>query len=343
MGCVACWADEYCAPMSADHVAEAGPSSVDCPVCGHPDMRWLPHSWSLVDVAFCTKCSVCVQRGAIPAPGAVLGRYRRGEYWRSHSRMGRSLEHGLLLWREFAVVSRLFEVEDMLGQPVSSGAAVLEVGCGPGELLSRLRRERSCKVWGLEPSPREAYLARSRYGINVVSADGSFLPYCCTFDLILAFHVLEHVSDPVAVVRELLGFLSFDGHLVLECPNLASPTAGMPLVQFFEPAHIWTFSLSALKRIVYSAGGQVVRHSDSGFIRMLVTKASSDDHQASFEPHDNAQASEHGEAVWKRLDQYATSYRWSWTRAWWAWSRFVVGIRILMLLTGNMLGVVGKR
>ena len=329
--------------MSADHVAEAGPSSVDCPVCGHPGMRWLPHSWSLVDVAFCTKCSVCVQRGAIPAPGAVLGRYRRGEYWGSHSRMGLSLEKGLLLWREGAAVRRLEEIEVMLGRPVPPSAVVLEVGCGPGELLWLLRRERMCQVWGLEPSPREAYLAQSMHGIRVVSADGSSLPYRCTFNLILAFHVLEHVSDPVGVIRELLGLLSSDRQLVLECPNLASPTGGMPLVQFFEPAHIWTFSHSALERIVYLAGGVVARSSDSGFIRMLVNKASSDDHQAAFERDDNALVSEHGEAVWKRLDQYATSYRWSWIRVWWAWSRFVVGIRILMLLTGNMLGVVGKR
>lgn len=329
--------------MTDEHVSETGATSAGCPICGHQRLRWLPRTWARARVALCIRCPVAVQLGAIDARASVLQRYRRGDYWRTQSRLGRNLEHGLLLWREVAAVRRLEEIEAMLGRSVPSGTAVLEVGCGPGELLSLLRRERICQVWGLEPSPREAYLAQSRHGIRVVSADGSSLPYRCSFNLILAFHVLEHVSDPVAVVRELLGFLSFDGHLVLECPNLASPTAGMPLVQFFEPAHIWTFSLSALKRIVYSAGGQVVSHSDSGFIRMLVTKASSDDHQASFEPHDNAQASEHGEAVWKRLDQYATSYRWSWTRAWWVWSRFVVGIRILMLLTGNMLGVVGKR
>ena len=302
-------------------------------------MWFLPVLWARVPFAFCNRCPVAVQLGAVNAPVQVLERYRRGDYWRAHSRLGRNLEHGLLLWREGAVLRQLKEVEAILGRPVSRGAVVLEVGCGPGELLSVLRRERSCHVWGLEPSPREAYLAHSRYGINVVSADASRLPYRCTFDLILAFHVIEHVSDPVGVIRELLGLLSSDGQLVLECPNIASPTGGMPLVQFFEPAHIWAFSRSALERIVHAAGGLVERHSDSGFIRMLVTKDPKAHHQAPANLEENSYATDHGEAVWSRLDHYATSYQWSWSRATWVWSRLVVGIRIMMLLTGNVLSV----
>ena len=288
-------------------------------------------------LAYCTRCPVAFQPGAIHAPVEVLDRYRHGDYWRSQSRVSRIVERGLLLWREVAVVRRLQELEAMLKQPVSRGAAVLEVGSGPGELLWLLRRERGCQVWGVEPSPREAHLAQSRHGINVASADGLRLPYRCTFDLILAFHVLEHVAEPIGVIREMLGLLSPAGQLVIECPNLASPSGGMPLVQFFEPAHIWTFSRSALERIVSLAGGVVERHSDSGFIRMLVTKDPKIPHQAPLNPEENAHAMDHGEAVWAHLDRYSSSYQWSLARACWVWSRLIVGIRILMLLAGSVL------
>ena len=325
--------------MTDEHGSETGATSAGCPICGHQSLRWLPRTWALARVAFCIRCPVAVQLGAIDAPASVLQRYRRGDYWRTQSRLGRNLEHGLLLWREVAAVRLLEEIEAMLGRSVPPGTAVLEVGCGPGELLSLLRRERICQVWGLEPSPREAYLAQSRHGIRVVSADGSSLPYRCSFNLILAFHVLEHVSDPVGVVRELLGLLSSGGQLVLECPNIASPTGGMPLVQFFEPAHIWTFSHSALERIVYLAGGVVACRSDSEFIRILVTRDLKIPHPTPFTNGTNTHTMDHGEAVWRQLNRYASTYPCSWSRAGWVWSRLVVGICILMLLARDALHV----
>jgi len=249
------------------------------------------------------------------------------------------VERGMLLWREFAAERRLTEIEELLGQPVSQNATVLEVGCGPGELLSRLRWARNNHVWGIEPSPREAYLARSRHEINVVSADALRLPYTCKFDLILTFHVLEHVADPVGVIREMLGLLEPEGKLVIECPNLASPSGGMPLVRFFEPAHVWTFGSHALGQVVHLAGGVTVRHSASDFIRMLVTKDPGVSHHAPSDRQVKAGTTDHGEAVWNKLNRYATSYQWSWVRAGWLWSRAVVGVRVSLLLARYLLRV----
>ena len=327
---------------TSDKMSVMSTTSIACPVCGYSELRWLPDTWSFVHVAFCIRCPVAVQLDAIHSPAAVLDRYRHGDYWRSQSRLSRTVEKALLLWREFASVRRLRELEELLGHPLPRDVAVLEVGCGPGELVALLRRERSEHAWGVEPSPREAHLAQANHGINVVSADAARLPYRCAFDLILAFHVLEHVADPVGVVREMLSLLGPRGKLVIECPNLASPSGGMPLVRFFEPAHVWTFGSHALGQVVHLAGGVTVRHSDSDFLRMLVTKDLGVSHHAPSDRQVKVGTTDHGEAVWNKLNRYAASYQWSWSRAGWLWSRAVVGARVSLLLAGNMLRVRGK-
>ena len=40
------------------------------------------------------------------------------------------------------------------------------------------------------------------------------------FDLITAFHVIEHVKNPIAILKDLFSYLNENGLLVLEVPNI---------------------------------------------------------------------------------------------------------------------------
>ncbi len=96
--------------------------------------------------------------------------------------------------------------------------------------------------------------------------DISYVPYSQLrahgrFDLVLARHVLEHVSNPKKLVAEWLGFLTPKGRLYIEVPNLLSATAKLagprwPL--WYVPKHLSHFTAHTLRRIVEAAGGDAL-------------------------------------------------------------------------------------
>ena len=57
---------------------------------------------------------------------------------------------------------------------------------------------------------------------------------------------------------------------------------------------------------------------------------------------EHIRVTDHGVAVWNKLNRYAASYQWSWSRSGWLWSRAVVGAHVSLLLAENMLRVRGK-
>ncbi|MDX6609341.1 MAG: hypothetical protein QOF85_1266 [Solirubrobacterales bacterium] len=139
---------------------------------------------------------------------------------------------------------------------------LLELGPGRGFFLDAVRR-RGFDPIGVEPSPELAARARSDFGVEVKQGflDEVDLPRDC-FDNICMFHVLEHVEEPLALLRQLAGRLRTDGLLVIEVPNLASAMArrradGWGAVQPSN-LHISHFTPMSLRRVIERSGFEVL-------------------------------------------------------------------------------------
>ncbi|UCE87547.1 MAG: class I SAM-dependent methyltransferase [Deltaproteobacteria bacterium] len=80
------------------------------------------------------------------------------------------------------------------------GAAVLDVGCGRGDNLRRLRRYGG-RALGIDPSlPR---LLEARHIAPAAAACGESLPWADqSFDMVYISHVLHHAADMGAVLEE---------------------------------------------------------------------------------------------------------------------------------------------
>jgi 2-polyprenyl-3-methyl-5-hydroxy-6-metoxy-1,4-benzoquinol methylase len=105
---------------------------------------------------------------------------------------------------------------------VSTPGRLLDVGCGSGEFLTRMR-QKGWRVQGTEFDPEAARKAGETHGIDVDLGDICDIGYAAEqFDAITARHVIEHVRDPGLFLAECWRILKPGGRLVFLTPNADS-------------------------------------------------------------------------------------------------------------------------
>ena len=83
-----------------------------------------------------------------------------------------------------------------------------------------------------------------------------------SFDFVHMSHVLEHVTEPLATLREVARLLRPGGRVYIETPNIDSLGFRWAREYWFPlevPRHLWLFSPRTLTRAVTSAGLSVSR------------------------------------------------------------------------------------
>ena len=132
----------------------------------------------------------------------------------------------------------------------------LEIGCGDGWMLETLRRM-GWWVVGTERSPQSAVRARS-LGLDVrvgELAGWGFAPQ--SFDLVILWHALEHLHDPLGTLIEVRRRMRPTGRLVVAVPNVASWQARVSGRRWFHldlPRHLYHFDPQTLTAMLGRAG-----------------------------------------------------------------------------------------
>lgn len=109
----------------------------------------------------------------------------------------------------------------VIGRFVRPRGKFLEIGCGTGFVLSRLKRDfPETALTGSELFDTGLGYARQRLpGVELLQMDARALPYTAEFDGIGAFDVLEHIAEDERVLSEIHRALRPGGHVVVSVPQ----------------------------------------------------------------------------------------------------------------------------
>jgi 2-polyprenyl-3-methyl-5-hydroxy-6-metoxy-1,4-benzoquinol methylase len=121
--------------------------------------------------------------------------------------------------------SRLIGYRYQTLKPFFRGISALELGIADGQMTARLL-EHFARVTGLEGSAKfiaevEAQLA-ARERLHLIHTLFEEFQTAERFDTVLVMHVLEHVEDPVGLLRLAATWLAPDGVLLINVPNARS-------------------------------------------------------------------------------------------------------------------------
>lgn len=153
------------------------------------------------------------------------------------------------LSRYFDAKSRhIFEVNN-------TSRKLLDIGCGNGEFL-RFANRFGWNVVGLDFDKAAVLEARSD-GLDVRHGSIDVIDKKEKFDFISLSHVIEHVYDPVELIRTCYSLLNNGGTLWLETPNIDS--IGYALYNsnwrgLEPPRHAMLFNKESLSEILLNAG-----------------------------------------------------------------------------------------
>ena len=132
------------------------------------------------------------------------------------------------------------KVLELFDQP---GGKVVDVGCGPAEMMEELRK-RGCSFWGVDPSARMLEIARTRVReddfVHLIQGSATRLAFPDNFfDAALCMGVIDAVREPRKAVREMLRVLRLGGSLIISFTNRRSPYAWWRSSVFYPLVSKW--------------------------------------------------------------------------------------------------------
>lgn len=268
-----------------------------CYLCGSPGaslyeqlhdrLYGTPGTWSLV------RCSnaACGLVWLDPAPaeddlGQVYENYFTHDSsepaWRSRNPLYRAWVNVGALYRaaiNTTAMGKARQQADAFFLADVKPGRLLDVGCGDGSLMARLR-DKGWQVEGQETDSSAADFARRKHGLTVhVGLLHSLALPGNSYDAVTLSHVIEHVYDPIALLAECRRVLKPGGKLVALTPNFDSyghAHFGKNWVALDPPRHLNLFTANTLAQVAHRAGFDGVKVTTNAVRAQYISVSSED-------------------------------------------------------------------
>lgn len=213
--------------------------------------------------AACPQCA-CWVLTPRPSPDEI-GRYY-GKYYDDEQLSSMRRRYETRPARRAGAVSRLRALGflrrmDRLGVSLGAGARTLDVGCGLGAFPRFLRDMTGVEARGVDFSPACRDFAEEVHGVEVDVGELAAQAYPDGhFDVVTAWHVLEHVYDPQAELAEMARIIKPGGWVMIEVPTigLAGALFRSRWLYLQAPTHLFHFRPAALRTMLEDAGFEVM-------------------------------------------------------------------------------------
>jgi 2-polyprenyl-3-methyl-5-hydroxy-6-metoxy-1,4-benzoquinol methylase len=150
-------------------------------------------------------------------------------------------------------------VREMLTTMLHDGSA-LDIGCGTGSLLAPLADR--FDAHGIEINSDAAAVAETR-GVKIIGRDlAEIMAVPETFDAVIACDVIEHVYDPLELVRMMLAKTSYNGYVIISTGNAEAWSwhlAGSRFWYCYLPEHISFVSPEWFRQNAHKLGVEIVK------------------------------------------------------------------------------------
>ncbi|HMI78876.1 MAG TPA: class I SAM-dependent methyltransferase [Ferruginibacter sp.] len=200
-------------------------------------------------------CNNCTTRFTQDVPGQdAIGAYYASDNYISHSDTKKGFINSLYhLVRKRTLVSKrrllINEAGMMKGE-------ILDIGCGTGAFLHTMK-EAGWAIKGLEPDSIARKKAAELYDIHPQEPGKLFELVPGSYHAITMWHVLEHVHELHAYIKQIADLLTPNGKLFIAVPNYTSYDAEIYKEHWAAwdvPRHLYHFSPQGMEKLLSMHG-----------------------------------------------------------------------------------------
>jgi len=203
------------------------------------------------------KCQKCQLLQLFPMPSI-----KEDKEFYDENRQSKNIgePHDLKIMRENSLADTKRRARLILKE-VPKGKEVLDIGSGYGFFLEEMR---NCgyNVTGIEISKEKRQISSKVTRAEVLNVNlyekGINLP---RFDCITLFHVLEHIREPILLLKIIKKHLTKNGKLIIEVPNaddMLLDNCKEYRDFYWQRAHLSYFKAKTLKKAVKKSGFSIV-------------------------------------------------------------------------------------
>lgn len=153
----------------------------------------------------------------------------------------------------------IFSTRFKIAKHFGKKGKVLDIGASTGVMLSIFKND-GWETWGVEPS--ESAMAAKEGGHKIIKDffEKAKLPKNY-FDVVIMNHTLEHLDNPILVLKKIFELLKKDGILLVDVPNaggLASVVLGDKWPYRLPLEHKQQFTRESLSNVFSEAGFKII-------------------------------------------------------------------------------------
>ena len=232
-----------------------------CPICKSDLIaaQLTAKDYTVSQNNFCIwECDACTARFTQDVPEQdAIGAYYASENYISHSDTKKGIINSLYhLVRKRTLGAKRRLVINETG--VMKGE-ILDIGCGTGAFLDTMKQA-DWKINGLEPDEIARTKAIELYNINPQESGKLFELPAGTYNAVTMWHVLEHVHQLHAYIKQIGELLAPNGKLFIAVPNYTSKDAAIykeHWAAYDVPRHLYHFSPQSMEKLLSMHGLQV--------------------------------------------------------------------------------------